>query len=82
MAVLLPIWVVRYTSFQYCVKHGQKLTADSDQDVHLSFALSNPAFEVFSTARQDPVLSISLLIICSGVYPLLTIYSPLLRYCS
>jgi hypothetical protein len=45
-AVLLPIGIIEYASFEDSVEYKEKLTTCGDQDVHFRFALSNPTLEV------------------------------------
>ena len=53
-AILLPIWIVIYSCLQHGVKHGKKLAADGDQDVHFGFAFTDPALEVRPIAWYRP----------------------------
>ena len=54
MAIILPIRIVSYPCLQHGVKHRKKLAADGDQDMHFSFAFTDPALEVYSIAWHRP----------------------------
>ena len=53
-AILLPTWIVGYASLEHGVEDGQKLAADSNEDVHFTFTFSDPTLEVLPIARNHP----------------------------
>jgi hypothetical protein len=53
-AILLPIRIIGYASFENGVKRREQLAADSDQNVHFGLAFTDPTCKILSIARNHP----------------------------